>query len=134
MLFGGRASFAEVDEAQSAVGLRRFMVDVFPELRDAGITHSWRGNVAFCRDFLPHYGCHDGLHYAGGCNGSGVVMATYLGDRVARLVIEGAGSARGLGRISYPAVPLYDGRPWFLGLVGNLYRGLDRIAAWRDRA
>lgn len=134
MLFGGRASFTAVDEQRSAVGLRGFMRSVFPELADVAITHSWLGNVAFCLDFLPHYGVHDGIHFAGGCNGSGIVMSTYLGHKVAERVLDGGKPARGLGRIPYPAVPGYTGNPWFLGIVGNLYRAGDILARWRDRA
>lgn len=127
ILFGGRASFTSTDELRSAVGLRRFMASVFPSLKDVGITHSWLGNVAFSFDFLPHLGVHDGIHYAGGCNGSGVVMTTYLGDRVARMVLNGGGERTGLARIRFPTVPFYTGHPWFLGIIGNIYRLQDKM-------
>ena len=61
--------------------LHRYMVDRFPQLAGSRITHAWTGNVAFTFDEVPHMGLMDGLHYALGCNGSGVAMMTYLEPR-----------------------------------------------------
>ena len=103
------------------------MTDVFPELSDVKITHAWTGNVAFTFDFLPHIGVQDGIHYAAGCQGSGVAMATWLGHHVA---LKLAGAANEPLRPRRPALPdpaAYAGNPWFLPLVGGWYRLRDRI-------
>jgi glycine/D-amino acid oxidase-like deaminating enzyme len=102
------------------------MVSVFPDLADVPIDFAWRGNVCFTADLLPRAGRLDGLYYALGYGGHGVAMATYLGDIAADLVLgrEDRNPFRGL---PFPAIPLYDGRPWFLPLVGAWYRFLDWI-------
>ncbi len=64
---------------ETAPTLHRYMIDRFPQLAGTRITHAWTGNVAFTFDEVPHMGSMDGLHYALGCNGSGVAMMTYLG-------------------------------------------------------
>jgi len=131
ILWGGRASFGPTDPASAAPVLHRFMSEVFPEAKSLRITHAWTGNVAFTFDFLPHIGVQDGIHYAAGCQGSGVAMATWLGHRAA-LKIAGAENDRfALDGLNFPTVPLYNGNPdWFLPIIGGWYRLRDRI----DRA
>ncbi|MCP5153103.1 MAG: FAD-binding oxidoreductase [Ectothiorhodospiraceae bacterium] len=130
VLFGGRASFAPVDAVTAAPVLHRFMCQIFPELRGVKITHSWTGNVAFTLDHLPHMGVQDGMHYAVGCNGSGVVMMSYLGHQVALRILGRTNRRCAFDRAEFRAIPLYDGRPWFLPMVGASYRLRDKI----DRA
>jgi glycine/D-amino acid oxidase-like deaminating enzyme len=132
ILFGGRASFRDVDARTSARRLYRFMTGVFPELGGIKLSHAWYGNVAFAFDWLPHVGQHDGLWYACGCNGSGVSMLSFLGHAVAELVLGNRSAIKGLDRIPFPTLPAYRGRPWFLPVVGMAYRWQDRIAAWTD--
>jgi glycine/D-amino acid oxidase-like deaminating enzyme len=132
VLWGGRASFRAATATESAPGLHATMVETFPELRDARITHAWTGYVAFTFDGLPHIGVEDGVHYAAGCQGSGVAMATWLGHNVA-LKIAGAANERfALDGLPFPTRPTYTGHPWFLPVVGGYYKlrdRLDRMAA-----
>jgi len=130
MVFGGRARFTQVDATVSAPILHRYMIDRFPQLRGAKVTHAWTGNVAFTLDALPHMGQRDGLHYCLGCNGSGVAMMTYLGWQTARKIARAANYACGFDREEFPDHPLYSGNPWFLPAVGGYYRlrdNLDRL-------
>jgi glycine/D-amino acid oxidase-like deaminating enzyme len=133
MVFGGRARFTPVTPAVSAPILYRFMVKRFPALRGFRITHAWTGNVAFTWDALPHTGTLDGLHYALGCNGSGVAMMTYLGHQTARRIVGGANARCGFERAEFPHPSLYNGDPnWALPAIGAYYRfrdGLDRVLA-----
>lgn len=128
VLWGGRASFSAQSAEQAAPRLHATMCDVFPELREVKITHAWTGNVAFTFDHLPHIGVHDGVHHAGGCQGSGVAMATWLGHNAA-LKIAGAANERfALDDLPFPTRPFYSGDPWwFLPMIGNWYRLRDRI-------
>ncbi|TPG61316.1 FAD-binding oxidoreductase [Roseomonas nepalensis] len=132
ILWGGRASFGPTTPEAAAPVLHGFMTAAFPELARTRITHSWTGNVAFTFDFLPHLGTEGGIHYAAGCQGSGVAMASFLGHR-AGLRIAGAENAPfALADLPFPSAPTYRGRPWFLPLVGGWYRlrdRLDRLAA-----
>ena len=127
MLFGGRARFTQVPPEVSAPALYRFMTDRFPQLRGTRVTHAWTGNVAFTFDFLPHMGKDDGMHYALGCNGSGIAMMTYLGTQTARKLIGGANRVNAFDGREFPTRPLYTGNPWFLPFVGAYYRMRDRI-------
>ncbi|WP_035484675.1 NAD(P)/FAD-dependent oxidoreductase [Geminicoccus roseus] len=133
ILFGGRASFQDVDARTSAVTLHQFLTGVFPQLAKVRLTHAWYGNVAFAFDWLPHFGQHDGVYFACGCNGSGVPMLSYLGDRAARSMLADGKEMGGLGSVPFPTMPGYRGRPWFLPLVGTAYRWTDRLRRRLDR-
>lgn len=127
VLWGGRASFSNVSAHVAAPTLHRYMTNAFPQLDGAKITHAWTGNVAFTFDFMPHIGEHDGIHFAVGCQGSGVAMATWLGRHVARKVAGDLDHPFALDMAKFPTRPFYDGRPWFLPAVGNWYRFADTV-------
>lgn len=99
MLFGSRPSFREVGEREAARILRAKMIELWPALRDVRITHAWKGYVAMTGDKLAHIGERDGVHYALGCNGNGVALMSYLGQRIAKslLGLEAAPGAFGEG-------------------------------------
>ncbi len=133
IVFGGRARFTPVTPEVSAPILYRFMTERFPQLKGTKVTHAWTGNVAFTWDALPHTGEMDGMHYALGCNGSGVAMMTYLGHRTARRIIGGINNTCGFEISEFSDFPLYNGNPnWALPAVGAYYRfrdGLSRAMA-----
>jgi glycine/D-amino acid oxidase-like deaminating enzyme len=132
VLWGGRASFrvsASSPEVAAPV-LWQAMTAVFPELREVRITHAWTGNVAFTFDGLPHIGAQDGVHYAAGCQGSGVAMASWLGHNAALSITGAANAPFALDARRFPTLPGYSGRPWFLPLAGEWMRLRDRL----DRA
>src|SRR5580692_1665468 len=83
MLFGGRAAFFPENNQtirKSAEILRRGMIDVYPQLRDAEVEYVWGGTLDFAFDIMPHAGEIDGMYYAVGYAGHGVAMATYQGQ------------------------------------------------------
>lgn len=131
VLFGGRASFRQTAPEAAAPVLHRFMTGVWPELAETKITHSWTGNVAFTFDMVPHMGVHDGVHYALGCQGSGVAMASYLGHQVALKILGQTNRPVAFDGLPFPTRPFYSGNPWFLPIVGSWYRLSDTIARWR---
>jgi glycine/D-amino acid oxidase-like deaminating enzyme len=129
MIFGGRGRFTPVTPAISAPILHRFMTDRFPQLKGTRVTHAWTGNVAFTWDALPHTGVMGGMHYALGCNGSGVAMMTYLGHQTARRIVGGSNSTCGFELEEFPDFPLYNGSPnWALPAVGAYYRFRDSLS------
>jgi len=131
VLFGGRVSLHDVDERQSALGLYRRMVRIWPELAGCRLSHGWKGSVAFTFDRLPHMGISAGAHFAMGCNGSGVAMATYLGDQLAQKLLGRTNRPCPFDGLDFPTRPLYYGRPWFLPAIGAWYRWRDALDAWR---
>ncbi|MGA7357567.1 MAG: FAD-binding oxidoreductase, partial [Candidatus Sulfotelmatobacter sp.] len=132
MLFGGRAAFfPENDQTirRSAEILRRGMVDVYPQLRDAKVEYVWGGTLDFAFDIMPHAGQIDGIYYALGYAGHGVAMATYQGQKMADL-IAGAKPENPFVGIPFPGAPfgLYNGKPWFLPFAGMWYKFLDWVS------
>ena len=132
LLFGGRARFVASSEDTTARLLYRAMTKRFPQLKGTRLSHSWGGNVAMTLDQVPHIGSAQGLHFALGCNGSGVAMMSYLGHSVARKIIrtgEAPINAFDMGEL--PSHPLYFGRPWFLFAIGSWYQFRDAFDHWR---
>jgi len=132
MLFGGRAAFfPENDQTirRSAEILRRGMIGVYPQLRDARIDYVWGGTLDFAFDIMPHAGQLDGMYYAVGYAGHGVAMATYQGQKVAELMAGDQPDNPFVG-IPFPGAPLglYNGKPWFLPFAGAWYKFLDWVS------
>jgi glycine/D-amino acid oxidase-like deaminating enzyme len=129
MLFGGRAAFFPETSStirRSAEILRPGMLTVYPQLRDAKIEYVWGGTLDFAFDIMPHAGQLDGLHFSLGYAGHGVGMSTYLGDKIAQLILSGR-DENPFSSIPFPGAPfgLYNGRPWFLPAAGLWYKLLD---------
>ena len=127
MLFGGRAQFTPStahSTRQSAAILRRGMLDVFPDLAGLEVEHVWSGNVCFSLDMFPHAGQLDGVHYAMGYAGHGVAMATYLGAKMADVIL-GKEDHNPFRDLRFRAIPFYNGRPWFLPLAAVWFKLLD---------
>jgi len=127
VIFGGRASFRTRSAVETAPVLHRFMLGVFPQLKGVRISHAWTGNVAFTFDRVPHMGTVDGVHYALGCNGSGVVMMSHLGHRTALKILGTPNRASAFEGLPFETRPLYTGTPWFLPAVGAWYHIRDRL-------
>jgi glycine/D-amino acid oxidase-like deaminating enzyme len=132
MLFGGRAAFfPENDQTirRSAILLRRGMIDVYPQLRDARVEYVWGGTLDFTFDIMPHAGQMDGMYFAVGYAGHGVAMATYQGQKVAETMAGDKPENPFMG-ISFRGAPfgLYNGKPWFLPLAGAWYKVLDWVS------
>jgi glycine/D-amino acid oxidase-like deaminating enzyme len=125
IIFAGRAKFGDTTEGDAAQILHGFMSGVWPQLSDSKITHCWKGFVAFTFDFLTHMGMHNGMHYASGCQGSGVVLMTYLGRQIALKILGQQSEPCGFDLSNFPTLPTYTGRPWFLPAVGAYYRARD---------
>jgi glycine/D-amino acid oxidase-like deaminating enzyme len=132
MLFGGRAAFFPENPQtirRSAEILRRGMIDVYPQLRDAKIEYVWGGTLDFTFDIMPHAGQLDGMYYAVGYAGHGVAMATYQGQKMAE-TMAGDKPENPFAGITFPGAPLglYNGKPWFLPFAGMWYKFLDWVS------
>ncbi|MBF6606280.1 MAG: FAD-binding oxidoreductase [Chloroflexi bacterium] len=128
MVFGGRASFLPTSAERTARILHRGLMEVHPQLRGTRIEYAWGGKLGFTFDRMPHVGRMAGVTYAMGYCGTGVVLATHLGAKVAEWL--GGGPAPALAALRFPLVPApFEGRPWFLPLAGEWFRLQDRLAA-----
>lgn len=132
MIFGGRAAFfPETSNTiqRSAEILRREMIQVYPQLKDARIEYVWGGTLDFAFDMMTHVGEVDGIYYSLGYAGHGVAMATYLGKTVAEAMLEGNIKRHPFAAFPFPDAPLglYNGFPWFLPFAGAWHKILDWI-------
>jgi glycine/D-amino acid oxidase-like deaminating enzyme len=129
MLFGGRAAFFPETEntvRQSAEILRRGMIGVYPQMRDAKVEYVWGGTLDFTLDVVPHAGKINDMHFAAGFAGHGVAAATWFGAKLAGLIC-GEPNDIPFDGIPFPAAPLglRSGHTWALPLAGAYYKVLD---------
>jgi len=129
VVFGGRASFMPTSIERTAAILHKGLLEVHPQLAGFRIDYAWGGNVGFTFDRMPHAGrTAAGVAYAMGCCGTGVALMTHLGTKIGEWLAGGDPPV--LARLRFPLVPApYEGRPWFLPVVGEWYRLKDRMAA-----
>lgn len=132
MIFGGRAAFFPETEntvRRSAEILRREMVTVYPQLRDAKVEYVWGGTLDFAFDMMTHVGEEAGMFYALGYAGHGVAMGTYLGKTAAEAMLAGTIKEHPFAQFAFPGAPLglYNGRPWFLPFAGTWHKILDWV-------
>lgn len=127
IVFGTRPGIHEVGEEAAARRLHAFLTEIWPDLSDYRVSRAWTGFVGMSFDKLPHMGEQEGIHYAVGCNGSGVAMMSYLGYSSARKLLAKQNRPNAFESISFPSSPLYQGEPWFLPWISGYYRLRDAV-------
>lgn len=133
ILFGGRDGTIAGDPDWPTEALRRTLVALFPELAGGEITHSWYGHVAMNRDMVPRIFSRRGMRYAVGYCGSGVVWARWAGQKAAMQVLGLNEGASALDFRPPAAVPLFNGKAWFMPAVFAWLTLMDRLAARTQR-
>jgi len=92
LLFGGKVSYTTLPPPGLKESMRRAMLTVFPQLRDAAIDYVWGGNVAITAERTPHLGrLEPGFYFAQGFSGHGVAM-TGIAGRVIAGAVDGDAS------------------------------------------
>jgi glycine/D-amino acid oxidase-like deaminating enzyme len=111
--------------------LRHTLVDLFPALADAEITHRWGGPLGIARDWFTSVGLdtQTGMAWAGGYVGDGVSTTNLAGRTLRDLILR-----RETGLTSLPWVghrsPAWEPEPLrYLGINAGL-----RLAGTADRA
>ncbi len=125
LILGGRAAMAPVPQSFATAELKRLIRQIFPDLDDFAITHSWRGRAGFTFDFVPNIGRHDGIWHAMGYSGNGNTMAPYLGHKVALQILGDPEGETPFSRTDFPARWWHRGAPWFLPFADALFRMKD---------
>jgi glycine/D-amino acid oxidase-like deaminating enzyme len=128
LLFGGRVSVFESDPVKSLPALRQEMLRIFPQLEDLRISHTWMGFVGFTFDYLPHLGKQDGIYYAMGYCGSGICLASYLGNQLGLQLLGKEEGASAFDSPGFETRPLYTGKPWFLSTSVRYYQLRDKFS------
>ena len=111
--------------------LRLALVELFPALSDAAVTHRWGGPLGIARDWFPSVGFDEstGVGWAGGYVGDGVSTTNLAGRTLCDLILR-----RGTDLCALPWVG-HRSRRWepeplrFLGINAGL-----RLAQSADRA
>jgi glycine/D-amino acid oxidase-like deaminating enzyme len=129
MLFGGRAAFFPESEntiRRSAEILRKGMLTVYPQLRDAKVEYVWGGTLDFTFDVMPHAGKIEDMYFAIGYAGHGVAAATWFGTKLAGIIC-GEPNDIPFDEIKFPTPPigLRSGTTWALPLAGAYFKVLD---------
>jgi glycine/D-amino acid oxidase-like deaminating enzyme len=112
MAFGGRgapyhfgsAIRAEFDrDASVHEALRRTLVELFPALAGATITHRWGGPLGVPRDWMPSVGFDTagGLGWAGGYVGDGVSTTNLAGRTLRDLILGRHSELTGLAWVGH---------------------------------
>jgi glycine/D-amino acid oxidase-like deaminating enzyme len=128
LLFGGRDGTFAGDPSWPTDHLRHEMAKIFPELDGVAISHSWFGYVAMNRDMIPRIFQKDGVHYATGCCGSGVVWLRWAGIKVANKIL-GVDRPSALDFSPPASIPFFRGTAWFMPAVFAAMKMQDKLAA-----
>jgi glycine/D-amino acid oxidase-like deaminating enzyme len=121
LVFGARGGYQfagqlrhNFDLTSSEIELRRYLFgELFPQLKNVRISHSWGGNLGMSRRFRPHMLCDQasGIALSGGYGGEGVGASNLGGRTLADLILQ---QDTDLVR-----------QPWVIP-----QRGLDALRAW----
>ena len=137
MLFGGRHDLSTtLDIEESARRLRARMVELFPQLRDTPLSHTWTGKLGLTFDLMPHIGrapvsqgsaCDGAIWYAYGYAGHGVAIAGKLGSEVGEM-IAGVRPHSLFSQIPHRRTWWTPFDRYYLPLVSAWFRTLDRLS------
>ena len=128
MIFGGRASYSNVDFGRVEPDLRRRMVDVFPLLAEAETDQVWSGRIGITVNRVPQFGrTDDDIYFVQGFSGHGVALSGQAGTILANAVMGDASQLdvmRRLRHMPFPGGPL---RTPALALGMAWYKLRDRL-------
>lgn len=88
LLFGGRASYSNLQPPNLAWVMAGRMRRVFPQLADEGFEYVWGGTIDISLNRAPHWGRigRDNVYFAQGFSGHGVAAAGLAGRVIAEAV------------------------------------------------
>ena len=105
ILWGGRISILDRGAAPIARLLKRDMLKVYPELRDARVEYAWGGLMSYARHQMPQIGrLPDGAWHALGFGGHGVGPTTAAGEMLADAIAGGPPIPPGFAHYGLPRV------------------------------
>lgn len=128
LLFGGGENYSPRFPRDLQAFVRRFMLEVYPQLADVDIDYAWGGTLAITLKRMPHFGRNGSVYWAQGYSGHGVAMANMGGKLIADAI---AGDAAGFDLMAgVPQVRFPGGRllRWPALVAGMLYYAmLDKL-------
>ena len=129
MLFGGGENYSYKFPSDITKTVRKPMLQVFPQLKDARIDYAWGGTLAITYKRLPHFEFRkDGIINISGYSGSGVHMATMAGKIVAEAVNGQMAKFDIISKLPTPKFPGGSALRWpLLPLALTWYAMRDRF-------
>lgn len=127
LLWGGRVGRLAPATSPRAYGhLARKMIEVFPDLADAPVSHAWDGLLGFTADELPHAGrTRDGLYFMLGYSGTGVSRSLYFGHKLALKILDDPEGVTAFDDLAFPDFPVPAVARRMVGVVETYYRLKD---------
>jgi gamma-glutamylputrescine oxidase len=89
LLFGGGETYSAKFPDDIRGFVRKYMLKIYPQLKDVRIDYGWGGTIGITLRRLPHFGrLAPNVFFAHGWSGQGIALAT-LGGRLLAEVISG---------------------------------------------
>ena len=128
MIFGGRASYSNVDFGRVEPDLRRRMVDVFPLLAQAETEQVWSGRIGITVNRVPQFGrTDDDIYFVQGFSGHGVALSGQAGTILANAVMGDASQLDVMCKLRHMPFPGGPLRTPALALGMAWYKLRDRL-------
>ncbi|ROS00088.1 gamma-glutamylputrescine oxidase [Sinobacterium caligoides] len=84
LLFGGGENYRNRFPNDLSNFVRKYMLEVYPQLDDVKIDYAWGGTLAVTMNRMPDFGrLEPNIFYAQGYSGHGVVLAAFAGKLIA---------------------------------------------------
>ncbi|WP_323846090.1 FAD-dependent oxidoreductase [Microbulbifer magnicolonia] len=143
LLFGARGSYEFGARIRRAAALspeeiaqqRRYLLDFFPSLEHARITHAWAGSLGIPRGYRPHavFDRDSGFALAGGYVGEGVGASNLMARTLADLMLERPSALANMpwahGGPVEAALRRWEPEP----LRWLAYKTINRVFAWEEQ-
>jgi len=129
LLFGGGETYTKRFPRDLKQFVRKYMLRVYPQLKQTRIDYAWGGTLAITMNRLPSFGrLADNIFFAQGYSGHGVPTASFAGKLLAEAV---AGTAERFDVMANLPTRTFPGGTWLRwpGMVVGLayYAMLDRF-------
>ena len=129
LLFGGGESHSQKWPRKLVPQMLKRMLDVFPQLSDLAVTHSWGGLVDISLNLAPDFGrVRNNVYYLQGFSGHGLALSGIAGRLVAEAIAGDAERFDVFARLEHRRFP---GGKWIrtpaLALAILYYRMLDLL-------
>ena len=87
LIFGGGENYRRGFPSDIKGFVRKYMLQVYPQLANTKIDYGWGGTLAITLNRLPHFGrVEDNIWYMQGYSGHGVPTATFAGKLIAEAI------------------------------------------------
>ncbi|WP_372740184.1 NAD(P)/FAD-dependent oxidoreductase [Neptunomonas sp.] len=129
LLWGGGENYTTRFPQDIRGFVRKYMLDVYPELAAVKIDYAWGGTLAITRNRMPHFArIDDNVFVAQGYSGHGVALATLGGKLMAEAVSGSSEKFDLFAKVPTPDFPGGTLLRWPGLVVGMLYYSLrDRF-------